>query len=297
MTAFRSGYVSLVGRPNVGKSTLLNAVLGEKISIVASKPQTTRKRIVGVKHLPDAQIVFLDTPGIHKAKHRLGEAMVREAMESLAEVDVILFIVEPGKPGRGDLVILDALKGTAAPVFLIINKIDTVKKPELLPVIDAYHRMHGFRFSEIIPVSALTGDGVELLLRKICEYLKEGPRYYPEETITDQAERSLAAEIIREKIIERTEKEVPHSVAVEVTQWSQREDGIVQIHADIFVERESQKGIIIGSGGLRIKEIGTAARLDIETLLGTKVFLELWVKTKRDWRDNERMLRELGLRS
>jgi GTP-binding protein Era len=295
MTSFRSGYVCLAGRPNVGKSTLLNTVLGEKISIVASKPQTTRKRIVGVKHLPDAQIVFLDTPGLHKAKHRLGEAMVRQAMESLAEADVVLFVVEPEKLGKGDIFILDSLKRTGRPVFLVINKIDIVKKPQLLPVIDAYRRMHAF--SEIIPLSALTGDGVALLLGKLCEYLKEGPRYYPEDAITDQAERALAAEIIREKIIECTEDEVPHSVAVDVTQWSQREDGVIQIHADIFVEREGQKGIIIGRQGLRLKEIGTAARLDIETLLGMKVFLELWVKTKRDWRDNERMLRELGFAS
>jgi GTP-binding protein Era len=295
MTSFRSGYVCLAGRPNVGKSTLLNTGLGEKISIVASKPQTTRKRIVGVKHLPDAQIVFLDTPGLHKAKHRLGEAMVRQSMESLAEADVVLFVVEPEKPGKGDIFILDSLKRTGRPVFLVINKIDIVKKPQLLPVIDAYRRMHAF--SEIIPLSALTGDGVALLLGKLREYLKEGPRYYPEDAITDQAERALAAEIIREKIIECTEDEVPHSVAVDVTQWSQREDGVIQIHADIFVEREGQKGIIIGRQGLRLKEIGTAARLDIETLLGMKVFLELWVKTKRDWRDNERMLRELGFAS
>ncbi len=289
---FKSGYVSLTGRPNVGKSTLLNAILGEKVAIVSPKPQTTRNRIVGVKTLPDAQIIFIDTPGIHKPKHKLGELMVKEAKGSVKEADVILFMVEPEEPGSGDRFIIDILKDINKPVFLLINKIDTVRKSNVLPIIDSYSRLYPFK--EIIPVSALTGDGVDSLVKTVTGYLPEGPKYYPEDILTDQIERFMAAEIIREKIIRHTEDEIPHSVAVEITNWSERENGVVFINANIYVEREGQKGIIIGKGGLKLKSIGTAARLDIEKLLGTKVFIELRVKIKKDWRGNELILKELG---
>lgn len=292
MEKFRSGYVSLTGRPNVGKSTLLNAILGEKVAIVSPKPQTTRNRIVGVKTLPDAQIIFIDTPGIHKPKHKLGELMVKEAKGSVKEVDVILFMVEPEEPGSGDKFIIDILKDLNKPVFLVINKVDTVKKPIVLPIIDSYSRLYPFK--EILPVSALTGDGVDGLVKTVTDYLPEGPKYYPEDILTDQLERFMAAEIIREKIIRHTEDEIPHSVAVEITNWSERENGVVFINANIYVEREGQKGIIIGKGGSKLKSIGTSARIDIEKLLGTKVFIELRVKIKKDWRGNERILKELG---
>lgn len=291
---FKSGYVSLTGRPNVGKSTLLNTILGEKVAIVSPKPQTTRNRIIGVKTLPNAQIVFIDTPGIHKPKHKLGELMVREARESVREVDVIIFMVEPEEPGSGDKFIIDILKDIKKPVFLLINKIDTVSKPYLLPVIDAYSRLYPFK--EIIPISALIGDGVDILIKSIINYLPEGPKYYPNDILTDQLEHFMVSEIIREKIISQTEEEIPYSVAVDVTQWDERDDGTIFIHANIYVEREGQKGIIIGKGGLRLKTIGMNARVEIEKLLGTKVFLELWVKIKKDWRQSERILKEMGFR-
>ena len=289
---FRSGYVSIIGRPNVGKSTLLNSLLGEKIAIVTPKPQTTRNRIIGIKNLPDAQIIFIDTPGIHKPKHKLGETMVKTSIESLREVDIILFMVEPQEIGRGDKFVIELLKKVQSPVFLLINKIDTVKKSDLLPLIDTLREVYPFK--EIIPVSALTKDGTELLLKKIYDYLPGGPRYYPDEIITTQLERFMVSEIIREKIAEMTEEEVPHSVAVEIAEWEERVDGLVMIRSNIYVEREGQKGIIIGKKGVMLKAIGTAARIDIERLLNTKVFLELWVKVKKDWRDNKRMLEELG---
>lgn len=294
MEKFRSGYVSLTGMPNVGKSTLLNTILGEKVAIVSPKPQTTRNRIIGVKTLSDAQIVFIDTPGIHKPKHRLGELMVKQAKESVKEVDVILFMVEPEEPGSGDKFIIDILKDMGKPVFLLINKADTVKKPLVLPVIEVYSKLYPFK--EIIPISALAGDGIDALIKTIVNYLPEGPKYYPDDILTDQLERFMVSEIIREKIIQQTEDEIPYSVAIEINQWSEREDGVVFIQANIYVEREGQKGIIIGKGGARLKTIGTSARREIEKLLGTKVFLELWVKIKKDWRSNERILKELGFR-
>ncbi len=296
MTTFKSGYVSLTGRPNVGKSTLLNSILGEKVSIVTSRAQTTRNRIVGVKNLPGAQIVFLDTPGIHKPKHRLGEVMVREALESVREVDLILLLVEPEMPGPGDLFIIEALKGLEIPVFLIINKADSVRKPRILPVIEAFMKVYPFR--EIIPLSALTGDGVDILLESVVRYLPEGPKFYPDDVVTDQVERFMVSELIREKVMAQTKEEVPHSVAVEVEQWTEKkgESGkaVVSIVANILVERDGQKGIIIGKGGQMLKTIGTSAREEIESLLGAKVFLELWVKVRKDWRSNESMLRDLG---
>jgi GTP-binding protein Era len=292
LKGYRSGYVSIIGRTNVGKSTLLNSVLGEKIAIVTPKPQTTRNRIIGIKTLSEAQIIFIDTPGIHKPRHKLGEAMVKTAIGALKEVDVILFMVEPRNPGSGDSFIIELLKDIKIPVFLLINKIDTIKKPELLPLIENLRGLYPFK--EIIPISALTQDGIELLMSRICDYLPHGPKYYPDETVTDQIEKFMISEIIREKITEMTEEEVPHSVAVEVIEWKERENGLISIRSNIYVERESQKGIIIGKKGRMLKSIGTAARIDIEKLLNTKIFLELWVKVIKDWRDDTRTLKELG---
>jgi GTP-binding protein Era len=289
---FRSGYVSIIGRPNVGKSTLLNAILGEKIAIVTPKPQTTRNRIVGIKTLSHAQIIFIDTPGIHRPQHALGETMVKVALRVLDEVDVILFMVEPHEPKRGDRSIIDLLKKVKTPVFLLINKIDTVKKSEILPVIDTFEK--SYLFKEIIPVSALKQDGISILCDSIYEYLPQGPKYYPDDLITDQLERFMVSEIIREKIIDVTEEEIPHSVAVEVVQWNERDDGLISILCNIYVERDGQKGIIIGKHGTMLKSVGSAARSDIEQLLNAKIFLDLWVKVKRNWRNDKRMLKEFG---
>ncbi|MEW6419369.1 MAG: GTPase Era [Nitrospirota bacterium] len=296
MINFRSGYVSIIGRPNVGKSTLLNSILGEKIAIVTPKPQTTRNRIIGIKTLPDAQIIFIDTPGIHRPRHKLGVAMVRTVMEALKEVDVILLMVEPYEPMKGDKAIIDLLKKILhlrrTPVFLLINKIDTVRKPEILPLIEHFKEL--YPFEEIIPISALTQDGIDLLIKRICGYLPPGPAYYPDDLVTDQLERFMVSEIIREKVMDMTEEEIPYSVAVEVAGWEEREDGLISISSNIYVEREGQKGIIIGKKGTMLKSIGTAARVDIEKLLNTKVFLELWVKVKKDWRNDKQLLHELG---
>ncbi|MDI6801330.1 MAG: GTPase Era [Thermodesulfovibrionales bacterium] len=298
MEKFKSGYVSLTGRPNVGKSTLLNTILGEKVAIVTPKPQTTRNRIIGVKTMPEAQIIFIDTPGIHKPKHKLGEIIVKEASETAREADLILFMVEPEMPCSGDKFIIEMLKNLDKPVFLLINKTDFVKKPQILPVIDAYNRLYPFK--EIIPISALKSDGIDILLKTIMKYLSEGPKYYPDDITTDQLERFMVSEIIREKIMHQTKEEIPHSIAVEIIEWSERPaeqgTGAIFIHANIFVEREGQKGIIIGKNGSRLKTIGTDARLEIEKLLGAKIFLELWVKIKKDWRSNERILKELGFK-
>ena len=289
---FHSGYVSIIGRPNVGKSTLLNAVLGEKIAIVSPKPQTTRNKIVGIKNLPGAQIIFMDTPGIHKPKNKLGETMVRIALDAFSEVDIILFMVEPQGPESGDIAIIHQLKKTRSPVFLLINKIDTVKKHELLILIDRYKNLYPFQ--EIIPVSALKQDGIAVLLKKICDTVPVGPKYYPEELITDQLERFMASEIVREKIMRMTEQELPYSVAVEVQKWEEREDGLIMISCNIYIERESQKAIIIGKKGALLKAVGSAARIEMEKLLNAKIFLELWVKVKKHWRDDPQLLKELG---
>ena len=289
---FRSGYVALIGRPNVGKSTLLNAILGEKVAIVTAKPQTTRNRINGIKTLHDAQIIFIDTPGIHKPQQKLGESMNRFAYESLEDVDIVLFMVEPEMPGSGDLFVLDRIRQVGKPVLLLINKIDKVRKAEILPVMDAYSKL--YPFSEIVPLSALKTDGIDGMIGTIVKYLPEGPKLYPDDIVTDQAERFMVSEIIREKIIEATREEVPYSSAVEIVSWTEREDGVVFIQANIYIERDGQKGIIIGKQGSRLKSIGTGARHDIENLLGKKVYLELWVKIRKDWRGDEGALRELG---
>ncbi|MEW6107560.1 MAG: GTPase Era [Nitrospirota bacterium] len=290
--SFRSGFVSLTGAPNVGKSTILNVILGQKISIVTEKPQTTRNRILGIKTYEDAQIVFVDTPGIHSPRHMLGEKMVKAAKEALKEIDLVIFITEPGRNINRDQAIIDLLRNLARPVILVINKIDRVKKKDILLMIDDYMKLHVFK--ELIPVSAIKKDGMDILIKNILKYLPPGPKYYPDELITDQMERSMAAEIIREKIMEKTSEEIPYSAAVEVMKWTDRKDGVILISANIYVEREGQKGIIIGNKGEKLKSIGIAARNDIESLLNTKVFLELWVKVKKGWRDNKKFLDELG---
>jgi len=259
---------------------------------VAARPQTTRNRILGIKNTSDAQIIFIDTPGIHRPKNLLGEVMVGSAREALQEMDVILFVAEPGADAGRDNIIVESLKNIGTPVFLVINKIDALRRPEILPVIERYKVL--FPFKEIIPVSALKKDGIDRVLEKIIEYLPAGPRYYPEDVVTDQLERFMAAEIIREKIMKKTSDEIPYSVAVEVMSWTEREDGVVSISANIYVEREGQKGIIIGEKGGMLKKIGTLARLEIERLLGARVFLQLWVKIKKGWRDDRKMLHELG---
>ncbi|NWF51943.1 MAG: GTPase Era [Nitrospirae bacterium] len=289
---FRSGFVSIIGRPNVGKSTLLNSILGEKISIVTPKPQTTRNRIIGIKTLPYAQIIFIDTPGIHKPRHKLGNKMVKTALDAFKEVDIILFMAEPREPEKGDQFIIRLLKEIHSPVFLLINKIDTVKKSQLLPLIERLKNLYPFK--EIIPISALKQDGIDIIIERTYDYLIKGPKYYPDDIITDQLERFMVSEIIREKATEITEEEVPYSIAVEIVEWKERENGIILIRGNIYVERDSQKGIIIGKDGRMLKAIGTASRADIEKLLNTKVFLELWVKVKKDWRNNLRTLEELG---
>ena len=291
---FRSGYVSIIGQPNVGKSTLLNSILGEKVAIVTAKPQTTRNRILGIKNLPDAQVIFIDTPGIHRPKHKLGETMVKTAVGALQEVDLILLMVEPHEPDRNDMNIIALLQNVNSPVILLINKIDTLKKQELLPIIDRFRELYSFK--EIIPISAIKQDGINMLVQTICDNLPPGPHYFPDDLVTDQAERFMVSEIIREKIMEMTEEELPYSVALEIITWTEREDGLIAISCNIYVERAGQKAIIIGKRGSMLKAIGSAARIDIEKLLNTRVFLALWVKVRKNWRDDDLLLRELGYR-
>ncbi len=291
---FRSGFVSIIGRPNVGKSTLLNRILGEKIVITSDKPQTTRNRIQGIHNVPDAQIVFIDTPGIHQARSRLNKYMVEVAVSAIREVDLILFLVEANqKPGEQEQEIIDVLAGATAPVFLVINKVDLTEKGAVLERIAAYKDL--FPFREIVPVSAGTGDGVEYLVELVRKALPEGPVYFPDDILTDVPERFIAAEIIREKVFRLTRDEIPYATAVEVDSFKEREDGgLVSIAATITVERDSQKGIVIGKKGAMLKKIGSASRVEIEKLLNTKVFLELFVRVRKDWSEDERMLKELG---
>ena len=291
---FKSGFVSIIGRPNVGKSTLINAILGDKISIVSDKPQTTRNRIMGVKHLTDAQIVFLDTPGIHKPKHKLNEYMVKAALNTIDEVDIILFMTEAGsEPGSGDSYILDLLTEAKKTVFLLINKIDKVQKSIILPQIDIYRQLN--KFEEVFPISALRGENVDGLLASIVKCLPEGPQYFPEDVLTDQPMRFIAAEIVREKIFYHTYQEVPYSVAVGIEEFREDEvKNIAFIRGLIFVEKDSQKGIIIGKGGAMLKQVGQRARQELEALMGIKVFLELWVKVKPNWQSDDTILKMLG---
>jgi len=291
---FRSGFVSIIGRPNAGKSTLLNSMMGEKVVITSDKPQTTRNRIKGIHNIPGAQIVFIDTPGIHRAKSMLNKYMVEEALASIKEVDAILFLVEADAPaGSQEALILELLAEVRTPVILVINKIDLVPKDALLERMGTYGRMYAFR--EIIPVSALTGDGVGLIVDAVYNHLPEGPLYFPDEILTDLPERFIVAELIREKVFRLTRDEVPYSVAVEIESFKERPDGsLISISAVINVERDSQKGIVIGKKGEMLKKIGMQARREIEQLLDTKVFLELFVRVRKDWSENRQMLREFG---
>ncbi|KFZ42071.1 GTPase Era [Anoxybacillus flavithermus] len=293
---YKSGFVAIIGRPNVGKSTFLNRVIGQKIAIMSDKPQTTRNKIQGVYTADDAQIIFIDTPGIHKPKHKLGDFMVKVAQSALQEVDLILFMVNAVEGlGRGDEFIIERLKQVQTPVFLVINKIDEVHPDDLLPLIEQYRSLHSF--AEVIPISALQGNNVETLLQQIKNYLPEGPQYYPSHQVTDHPERFIIAEFIREKALHLTREEVPHSIAVVIDSIERRENSdTVYVAATIIVERDSQKGIIIGKRGQMLKEIGQRARVDIEALLGSKVFLELWVKVQKDWRNKMAQLRDLGYR-
>lgn len=289
---FKSGFAVLIGRPNVGKSTLMNRLIGQKIAITSSKPQTTRNRIQTVYTSKEGQIVFVDTPGIHKAKNRLGDYMVNIAQRSLTEVDVILWLVEPsGFIGAGERHILEQLRKVKLPVILVMNKIDTVKKEELLGFIDTYRRE--MEFAEIVPVSALKNDNTDELIKCIMKYLPYGPAFYDEDTITDQPKRQIVAELIREKALRCLDEEIPHGIAVMIEKMKWR-DGIVDIDATIICERESHKGIIIGKQGAMLKKIGTSARRDVEELLEGRVNLQLWVKVKKDWRDSEFLLKNFG---
>jgi len=291
---FRSGFVSLIGRPNVGKSTLLNLLLGQKIAIISPKPQTTRNRILGIKNLPAGQIIFLDTPGIHRSGNLLNQSMVRTALATLQEVDVVCLLIEAHSPGHEENDwILENLQKVRKPVFLAINKIDLIPKENLLPIIERFSQKRAFE--QILPISAVLGDGVDILLRELLKVLPEGPRLFPEDMVTDLPERFLAAELIREKVFHLTREEIPYATAVAIEEFKEREEkNLVVIRATIQVERETQKGILIGEKGRRLKEIGRLAREEMEALLGVRVFLELWVKVEKNWRDDPLALRRLG---
>ncbi|MEJ9280028.1 MULTISPECIES: GTPase Era [Ureibacillus] len=294
---FKSGFISIIGRPNVGKSTFLNRVIGQKIAIMSDKPQTTRNKIQGVLTREKSQMVFIDTPGIHKPKHKLGEFMVKVSKNTLREVDLIMFMINAEeKIGKGDEFIMELLSETNTPVFLVINKIDKIHPDELLEIIDAYREK--MNFAEIIPISALEGNNVERLLETIENYLPEGPQYYPSDQVTDHPERFIISELIREKVLHLTREEIPHSVAVVIDKIrrDEKNENLIHVNATIMVERDSQKGIIIGKGGSLLKEVGTQARKDIEMLLGSKVYLELWVKVQKDWRNKITYLRDFGYR-
>ncbi|WP_127447713.1 GTPase Era [Veillonella sp. 3310] len=293
---FKSGFVAVVGRPNVGKSTLINALIDDKIVIVSDKAQTTRNRIVCVYTDEKKQIVFMDTPGIHKPKHKLGEFMVDQAVDSLREVEAVLFVVAANeKRGPGDNFVIEQLKKVNVPVFLIVNKIDTMEKQDLLEAIVSYE--NSYPFEAVIPISAKEKDNIEEVVNLLEKHLPEGPKYFPDDMITDQPERLIISDIVREKILLQTHDEIPHAIAVDVDEMKTRDDGTTYVRATIYVERDSQKGIIIGKQGAMLKTIGRQARGDVEHLLATKVFLDLWVKVKKDWRNKSGMLSELGYRN
>ena len=293
----KSGFVSFIGRPNAGKSTLLNRLVGTKLAIVSDKPQTTRNRILGVRNYPDAQVVFLDTPGIHRPLHRMNVRMVDTAMDTIREVDVLGLVVDAAEPpGKGDRFVLDLVKDTQAPVFLILNKIDLMKKSRLLPLMQQYSELGDF--AEIVPVSAATGDNVDRLEQAIIDRLPEGDALYPPDYLTDQPERFFAGEIVREKLLQFTHAEIPFSSAVVVDRFEEAEGdkGILKLYCTIVVERESQKPIVVGRGGDMIKRIGTAAREDLEKFFATRVFLDLHVRVKSEWREDDNVLNEIGLK-
>ncbi|MFF5817824.1 GTPase Era [Lysinibacillus capsici] len=294
---YKSGFISIIGRPNVGKSTFLNRVIGQKIAIMSDKPQTTRNKVQGVLTTDDSQMIFIDTPGIHKPKHKLGDFMLKVSKNTLREVDVIMFMVNAEqKLGKGDEFILEMLAGNPTPVFLVINKIDAIHPDELMGIIESYKERYDF--AEIVPISALQGNNVENLLVTLAKYLPEGPQYYPADQVTDHPERFIISELIREKVLHLTREEIPHSIAVVIDKIRRDEDNEDKIHvaATIIVERDSQKGIVIGKRGALLKEVGTRARKDIEMLLGSKVYLELWVKVQKDWRNKATHLRDFGFR-
>ena len=289
----KTAVVSVVGRPNVGKSTLTNKLVGQKVAIVSSKPQTTRTRITGVLSRGETQYVLLDTPGLHKPRSRLGDYMCKVVTDTVSEVDVAVLVVEPiPNIGPAEESLIAQIKQHHMPAILVINKIDTVKKEELLAVIATYAAVH--EFDAVVPISARTGEGVEELLTEIDKYAIEGPQLFPEDMVSDQPERQLVAEIIREKMLRLLDREVPHGVAVGIERWNEREDGLVEINAVIYCEKASHKGIIIGKHGDMLKRISTLARQDIEKFMGTKVYLETWVKVKENWRDNVNFIRSQG---
>ncbi|HEY7697225.1 MAG TPA: GTPase Era [Vicinamibacteria bacterium] len=289
----RAGFVTIVGRPNVGKSTLLNRLVGQKVAIVTEKPQTTRNRILAIANTPSAQMVFFDTPGIHKPKHEMNRRMVELAVRSLKNVDLALLLVDVTEPfGGGDEFVLDRVREARVPVILALNKIDRIRKPEILGIIEDYRHRHDF--AEIVPLSALTGENVDALVSALERHLPEGEPLYPPDTLTDLPERFFVAEIVREKILEATREEIPYSTAVVIDAWEEGEK-LTRIEASVLVERDSQKGILVGKGGSMMKRIGTAARQDIEAFLGTRVFLGLHVRVRPEWRENERFLSELGI--
>ena len=291
-----SAIITVCGRPNVGKSTMTNALVGEKIAIVSSKPQTTRNRIMGIVNRGDTQFVLLDTPGFIKPRNRLGDYMVNVVKESVTDVDCVLFLVEPvTEIGPGEIALMEKLQESGAPVILVINKIDTVEKEKLLAVIAAYSE--AFDFAAVVPVSAKNRDGLDILLEEMQKYASEGPHLFPDDMITDQPERQICAELVREKILRSLDKEVPHGTAVEITKFSERENGIVDVEATIYCEKASHKGILIGKSGSMLRKIGAEAREDMEALLGTKVFLQTWVKVKENWRDSEVQIRNFGYRN
>ncbi|MDS3930340.1 GTPase Era [Staphylococcus epidermidis] len=293
MTEHKSGFVSIIGRPNVGKSTFVNRVIGHKIAIMSDKAQTTRNKIQGVMTRDDAQIIFIDTPGIHKPKHKLGDYMMRVAKNTLSEIDAIMFMVNVNEDiGRGDEYIMEMLKNVKTPIFLVLNKIDLVHPDTLMPKIEQYQSY--MDFTDIIPISALEGLNVDHFIDVLKSFLPEGPKYYPDNQISDHPEQFVVSEIIREKILHLTSEEIPHAIGVNVDRMFKEDEDRVRIEATIYVERDSQKGIVIGKGGKKLKEVGKRARRDIEMLLGSKVYLELWVKVQRDWRNKLNFIRQIG---
>lgn len=293
MTEHKSGFVSIIGRPNVGKSTFVNRVIGHKIAIMSDKAQTTRNKIQGVMTRDDAQIIFIDTPGIHKPKHKLGDYMMRVAKNTLSEIDTIMFMVNVNEDiGRGDEYIMEMLKNVKTPIFLVLNKIDLVHPDTLMPKIEQYQSY--MDFTDIIPISALEGLNVDHFIDVLKSFLPEGPKYYPDNQISDHPEQFVVSEIIREKILHLTSEEIPHAIGVNVDRMIKEDEDRVRIEATIYVERDSQKGIVIGKGGKKLKEVGKRARRDIEMLLGSKVYLELWVKVQRDWRNKVNFIRQIG---
>ena len=289
----KNAMITVAGRPNVGKSTLTNALVGEKVAIVSNKPQTTRGRITGVVARGETQFVFMDTPGFHRARTRLGEYMDKVVRESVSDVDAVVLVVEPiASVGKQEAELIRQIRNSGVPAVLAVNKIDTVEKPELLSVIAAYAAAHDF--AAIVPISAKTGEGLDALMDELEGFAEEGPHLFPDDVFTDQPEKQLCAEIIREKLLWCLEREVPHGTAVVVTRFEEREDGVVEMDATIYCEKASHKGIIIGKQGAMLKKIGEMARRDMETLLDTKVFLQTWVKVKENWRDSQALLRNFG---